>query len=433
MSDANEAILDPLSTCVHCGFCLPACPTYLATGDESDSPRGRILLMRALARGELSPQDSGLNDHLDACLGCRGCEPVCPSGVRYGAGLEAARDTLARAHGLPLKARLILRVFRHTWLWKPLLFAARLLRVTGLPAAMAGKTGMRFAMGMLDASWTDGQLDRWMEGQRSATRTVQPSNCPTVHLFSGCVMHSLFSHVHEATGAALRDAGCEMDCPRGQACCGALHAHAGDLDGARALARRNIAAFRDSDGPIVVNSAGCGAMLKGYGHLLGNEEAEAFSARVRDVSEMLDERRETRDEAGQPSKVNGQDERLASLVPRPSSLVYAVYDSPCHLQHAQGIIHQPLALLSKVPGLTLLPLADSDKCCGSAGIFSLLEPGMSQAVLDAKLDAILAVEPAPDLVLTGNPGCLMQIGAGLRARGSKIRTAHPVEVMSRES
>jgi glycolate oxidase iron-sulfur subunit len=165
-------------------------------------------------------------------------------------------------------------------------------------------------------------------------------------------------------------------------------------------------------------------MLKGYGHLLGTEEAERFAARVRDVSEMLADRR-----------IDGQTDgaREDELSACPPVRLSALYDSPCHLQHAQGIIHQPLALLSKVPGLTLRPLPDSDKCCGSAGIFSLLQPGMSQAVLDAKLDAILAVDPAPDLVLTGNPGCLMQIGAGLRARGSKIRTAHPVEVVGLRS
>jgi glycolate oxidase iron-sulfur subunit len=195
---------------------------------------------------------------------------------------------------------------------------------------------------------------------------------------------------------------------------------------ARALARINIRAFGDSDDPIVVNSAGCGAMLKGYGHLLGGEDAARFSERVRDVTELLDEGRETRDLRGRQSTVNCQP---STVDRRPSTCLTAVYDSPCHLQHAQGIIHQPLALLSDVPGLTLLPLADSEKCCGSAGIFSLLEPGMSQAVLDAKLDAILACDPVPDLVLTGNPGCLMQIGAGLRARRSSIRTAHPVELL----
>jgi glycolate oxidase iron-sulfur subunit len=398
--------------------------------------------MRALARGELSPSDSGLNDHLDACLGCRGCEPVCPSGVRYSAGLEAARDTLARAHGLPLKARLILRVFRHAWLWKPLLTAARLLRATGLPAALAGRTGIRFAMGMLASSRgaarqagrrEDGKTGRTRTGRREDGKTGRSEGMhtsrlpvfPPSHLFSGCVMSTLFSHVHEATGEALRDVGHEMDCPRGQACCGALHAHAGDLDGARALARHNIAAFRDSDGPIVVNSAGCGAMLKGYGHLLGSEEAARFAERVRDVSEILADGTDGADVAGDtsPTRPPGP--------PCPPVRLTACYDSPCHLQHAQGILAQPLAMLENVPGLTLLPLADSEKCCGSAGIFSLLEPGMSRAVLDAKLDAILAVDPAPDLVLTGNPGCLMQIGAGLRARGSAIRVAHPVELRAK--
>jgi glycolate oxidase iron-sulfur subunit len=414
----SEQILEPLAACVHCGFCLPACPTYLATGDESDSPRGRILLMRALARGEIEATDDALNQHLDACLGCRGCEPVCPSGVRYGAGLEAARDVLARAHGLPLKARLILGVFRHKWIWQPVLTLSRWLRATGLPALLAGRGKVGFAMGMLEASRRSTVNGRLSTVDRRPT--VRPSTCPTVRLFTGCVMSTLFPHVHRATERALAHAGCRTTRPPGQACCGALHAHAGDLDGARALAAINVRAFGDSDDPIVVNSAGCGAMLKGYVHLLGGEDAARFSERVRDVTELLDEGRGTRDE---------RNDAASSLVPRLSSLVSAVYDSPCHLQHAQGIIHQPLALLSEVPGLTLLPLTDSDKCCGSAGIFSLLEPAMSQAVLDAKLDAILAVDPAPDLVLTGNPGCLMQIGAGLRARGSSIRTAHPVELL----
>jgi glycolate oxidase iron-sulfur subunit len=420
----SEQILEPLAACVHCGFCLPACPTYLATGDESDSPRGRIHLMRALARGEIAATDDALNQHLDACLGCRGCEPVCPSGVRYGAGLEAARDVLARAHGLPLKARLILAVFRHKWIWRPVLTLSRWLRATGIPGVFAGRGRLGFMLRMLDASRRS-----TVNGQLSTVDrrpTVRPSDCPSSRLFTGCVMSTLFPHVHRATERALARTGCRTTRPPGQACCGALHAHAGDLDGARALAAINVRAFGDSDDPIVVNSAGCGAMLKGYVHLLGGEDAARFSERVRDVTELLDEGRERRDLRGRQSTVNGH---RSTVDRRPSTRLTAVYDSPCHLQHAQGIIHQPLALLSEVPGLTLLPLTDSDKCCGSAGIFSLLEPAMSQAVLDAKLHAILAVDPAPDLVLTGNPGCLMQIGAGLRARGSSIRTAHPVELL----
>jgi glycolate oxidase iron-sulfur subunit len=409
----NEQILEPLSTCVHCGFCLPACPTYLATGDEADSPRGRILLMRGLARGEFAPTDPALNEHLDACLGCRGCEPVCPSGVRYGEGLEAARDTLVRARGLSFTARCVLGVFRRSWLWKPVFLAALLLRATGIPTLLAGRGRAGFAMGMLAASRGAGRkLDRRTDGQ--------PDRGTTVQLLSGCVMQGLFSHVHRATGRALANAGMAMTTPRGQACCGALHAHAGDLDGARALARQNISAFGDDGTPIVVDSAGCGAMLKQYGHLLGTEQAARFSKRVKDVSEILADRwtdGQMDGEAGQRSS-------------RPPVHLSAVYDSPCHLQHAQGILAQPLALLADVPGLTLQPLPDGEKCCGSAGIFSLLQPAMSQAVLDAKLDAILAVDPAPGLVLTGNPGCLMQIGAGLLARGSAIRTAHPVELLA---
>jgi glycolate oxidase iron-sulfur subunit len=373
--------------------------------------------MRGLARGEFAATDAALNDHLDACLGCRGCEPVCPSGVRYGEGLEAARDTLVRARGLSIMARGVLAVFARTWLWKPILLAARLLRATGIPTRLAGRGRFGFAMGMVGASKAS-KASRASRASRMTglvparparlARPARPAN-----LFSGCVMQGLFSHVHRATGRALADIGIEMTTPRGQVCCGALHAHAGDLDGARALARRNLRAFGDDDTPVVVNSAGCGAMLKQYGHLLGTEAAARFAGRVRDVSEVL---------AGQRSTVNG----------RPSTVdqLSAVYDSPCHLQHAQGILAQPLALLAEVPGLMLRPLADSDKCCGSAGIFSLLEPAMSQAVLEAKLDAILAVDPAPDLVLTGNPGCLMQIGAGLLARGSSIRAAHPVELFA---
>jgi glycolate oxidase iron-sulfur subunit len=331
--------------------------------------------------------------------------------VRYGEGLEAARDTLVRARGLSFTARCVLGLFRRTWLWKPVFLAARLLRATGIPALLAGRGRVGFAMGMVAASRGAGRkLDRWTDGQSDRGTSVQ--------LLSGCVMQGLFSHVHRATGRALADAGMAMTTPRGQACCGALHAHAGDLDGARALARQNLSAFGDDDAPIVVDSAGCGAMLKQYGHLLGTEAAARFSARVKDVSELL---------ASDPGLVT-RDSRPASHVSRPT--LSAVYDSPCHLQHAQGILAQPLALLADVPGLTLQPLPDSEKCCGSAGIYSLLQPAMSQAVLDAKLDAILAVDPAPDLVLTGNPGCLMQIGAGLLARGSSIRTAHPVELLA---
>ena len=392
----------PLAACVHCGFCLPACPTYLATGDESDSPRGRIVLMRALERGELDADDPALVQHLDACLGCRGCEPVCPSGVQYGRGLEEARARLAEANGLPLLARSILTVFRRRWLWRPLFTMARWLRATELPARLAGPGRVGFGMAML-ASTTPDRADRPVLPARPAR-----SARPVVALFRGCVMDTLFAHVHAATIRTLEMNGYEVVEAEGQSCCGALHDHAGDPGAARALASANIAAFAGRADYIVVNSAGCGALLKDYGHLLGTDAAAAFAAKVRDVSELL-----------------------AAAGPLPGAALErnVVYDAPCHLQHAQRVHSAPLAVLKAIPGLRLRLLPGSDKCCGSAGIYSVLHPAMAQAVLAAKIAEIAAADPRPDVVVTGNPGCAMQIGAGIRAAGLDIHVAHPVELL----
>ncbi len=393
---------DPLAPCVHCGFCLPSCPTYLATGDEADSPRGRIVLMRALERNEIGSDDAALAQHLDACLGCRGCEPVCPSGVAYGRGLESARERLFEERGLPPLARAVLGVFRSEALWRPLFTAARALRATGVPRRMAGAGRVGFGMGMLAASRprrrSDAPLDpAGGEGSR-----------PTVALFKGCVMDTLFRHVNDATRRTLVFNGYQVIEVEGQSCCGALHQHAGDRAAAAALARRNVAALAGSADYIVTNSAGCGALLKEYGHLLEDDEAEAVAAKVRDVSELL-----------------------ALAGPRggaPLELDVA-YDAPCHLQHAQGVHEAPLAVLGAIPALRLRLLPGSDRCCGSAGIYSVLRPAMARAVLDPKIEAIAAATPQPDLVATGNPGCLMQIGAGLQAAGLDIAVAHPVELL----
>ena len=400
--------LDP---CVHCGFCLPACPTYLATGDEADSPRGRIVLMRALERGELDADDDGLVSHLDACLGCRGCEPVCPSGVGYGRGLEAAREQLFRTRGLPALARLGLGVFRSRPLWRALFGASWLLRETGIPARLAGETGFGFAMAMLAATG-DGRIRRGNGAAAPDSGRAAPpaSQRPTVVLFRGCVMEGLFAHVHEATRRTLEVNGYEVREAEGQACCGALHEHAGDRAGAAALAARNVAGLLDVADWIVVNSAGCGALLKDYGHLLGTDAGARFGAKVRDVSELLAERG-----------------------PRPGGPLplEVAYDAPCHLQHAQRVHAAPLAVLGAIPGLRLRLLPGSDRCCGSAGIYSLLHPGLARSVLDDKLRAFRAAEPALDAVTTGNPGCLMQIGAGLRTTGLGIPAVHPVELLDR--
>jgi glycolate oxidase iron-sulfur subunit len=400
------AALDP---CVHCGFCLPACPTYLATGDEADSPRGRIVLMRALERGELPADDPALVEHLDACLGCRGCEPACPSGVGYGRGLEAARDLLFRARRLPPVARLILRIFSRERLWRPLFTLASVLRATGLPARLAGAGRLGFGMGMLAAS---GGPVRERTGRRgvAAPPPASTSGQPSVALFRGCVMDTLFSHVHDATRRTLEANGYTVVEAEGQACCGALHEHAGDRAAARALARRNVAALAGGADYVVVNSAGCGALLKDYGHLLGTDEAARVGAKVRDVSELLAERGPRR---GAPLELT------------------VAYDAPCHLQHAQRVHAAPLAVLGAIPALRLTLLPGADRCCGSAGIYSLVQPDLSQRVLADKVRTLRAAEPPLDAVATGNPGCLMQIGAGLRAAGMQIPVVHPVELLDR--
>ena len=407
--------LDP---CVHCGFCLPACPTYLVTGDEGHSPRGRIVLMRALERGELTANDAALVDHLDACLGCRGCEPACPSGVGYGRGLETAREQLFAQRGLSPLARAVLGVFRYRGLWRAAFIAAKVFRATRLPGLLAGSGRMRFGMGMLASSGEMKERVEWMaktpaptlrdaERKLSPTSPTSPSS-PSVALFRGCVMDTLFGHVNAATKRTLEANGYRVVDISGQVCCGALHEHAGDRDGARALATANVNALADQADFVVVNSAGCGALLKDYGRLLGSETAARLAASVRDVSELLAERG-----------------------PRTGSAleVEVAYDAPCHLQHAQRVHDAPLALLRAIPGLRLRLLDGSDRCCGSAGIYSVLRPQMARMVLDDKIAAVEAATPRPDLVVTGNPGCMMQIGAGLRAAALPIRVAHPVELL----
>jgi glycolate dehydrogenase iron-sulfur subunit len=419
MPKPDYSSLDP---CVHCGFCLPACPTYLATGDEADSPRGRIVLMRALERGELAADDPALVQHLDACLGCLGCEPVCPSGVGYGRGIETAREQLFAARRLPWVATLVLAIFRREWLWRPLFTLSRIFRATGIPTLLSGAGRLGFSMGMLAATVPGRKIrapkrvtlseakgpspDAWP--LRSAQGDSPQGNRPTVALFRGCVMDTLFRHVHDATRRTLEANGYTVVEPDGQACCGALHEHAGDRAAAEALARENVAALAGSADYVVVNSAGCGALLKGYGHLLGTEAAAELAAKVRDISELL-----------------------AEVGPRPGGALPldVVYDAPCHLQHAQRVQTAPLAVLAAIPALRLRLLPSSDKCCGSAGIYSVVRPAMARAVLDLKLESFASAAPVPAIVATGNPGCLMQIGAGVRAAGLAIRVVHPVELL----
>ena len=407
-----------LDACVHCGFCLQACPTFLATGDESDSPRGRIELMRGLERGEIAATDPALFYHLDRCLGCRGCEPVCPSGVQYGHGLEAARARITAERGVPPMARLALWALTTPGVSSMVYWFSRVLRAV-LPRSLAGWGRIRFALGMLAATKPKGGKRRQKAVTEQPYRPLPPV---AALLFRGCVMEGLFSHVHDATIRTLGVNGYQVREVSGQVCCGALHEHAGLVDEARALARLNVDAFGDGEEPIVVNSAGCGALMKEYGRLLADDPDDRspsperrggrgvrFAARVRDVTELL---------AG-----NGVKGPVAGA---PLDL-HVAYDPPCHLLHAQGVAVQPLKLFAAIPLLELVPVPGAAECCGSAGLFTLLEPEMSRAVLKTKLDRLR--EAAPQVVATGNPGCLMQIGAGLAAAGITARARHPVELL----
>jgi glycolate dehydrogenase iron-sulfur subunit len=399
------AAMPGIETCVHCGFCLQSCPTYVNLQDENDSPRGRIVLMRSLVEGAIAVDDPDVRTHIDRCLGCRACETACPSGVPYGQLLEATRATLIRARPLPPVARTILGIFARPWLLGIALAFSRLARATGLPALFARLPGrLGFASAMLASTrrpLAEGSYAPRGDGSRGS-----------VAILEGCVMRGLFAETNRATARTLAHNDYRIVAAAGQQCCGALHAHAGEVDAARRLARANIAAFEASGAErIAVNAAGCGALMKEYGHLLADDpawavRAERFAARVRDVSELL-----------------------AAAGPRPGGALamQVAYDAPCHLLHAQRISAPPLAVLGAIPGLELVPLVDADQCCGSAGIYNLVEPETSNAVLDPKLRHIAA--SGARWVATGNPGCLMQIGAGLRRAGIEARAVHPVELL----
>lgn len=393
-----------LDACVHCGFCLQACPTYLALEDENDSPRGRLVLMRASLEGRVALDDPDVATHLSRCLGCRACESACPSGVPYGHLLEAARETLAARRGLPWMARIILWIFARPVLLRVALACARLVRDTRVASVLAKlPNSLGFPFAML-ASTMRPRAPRW------TPRAEQTRG--TVATLDGCVMEGLFTGVNRATERVLAANGYALCKAPGQQCCGALHVHAGDAETARGLARANITAFEASGADFVAtNSAGCGAMMKEYGHLLVDDpawrdRAAAFSAKVRDASELL--------------AVAGPCE--GAPLPR-----RVTYDAPCHLEHAQKLSAPPLKVLGAIPALDHIALDDRDQCCGSAGIFNLIEPDVSQRVLAAKLSCIAATRAST--VATSNPGCLMQIGAALVIEGAGKVARHPIELL----
>lgn len=404
--------LEDLLSCVHCGFCLPVCPTYEVLGEENDSPRGRVYLMRALAEERIGVEDAFLV-HMNRCLGCRACETACPAGVRYGSLLEQAREqSLSQSTGGRF-ADLVLGSLtgrRTSRLAYALARLARTLRLAEFGARVApGRPGL--ASGMLAAT----RRSTKMSGSAASLPLSDPrstSSGETYALLEGCVMSGLYSHVHDATRRTLQRRGHTELPASGQECCGALHAHAGRLDAARALARRNIEAFERSGARIIVtDSAGCGAAMRDYPEWLRGEpdwqrRAETLAERVRDISELLAD-------SADPAPLAGAGPRVA-------------YDAPCHLLHAQGIRDAPLEALS-ASGYSVEPLPSWERCCGGAGLYNLQQPELSDRILERKLEEIR--EGGYDLVATGNPGCMMFLGAGLKRAGLEVSVVHPVELV----
>lgn len=425
---------EKLFNCVHCGFCLPACPTYTRLGDEADSPRGRLHFMRAVVEGRIDPGSEAFNHHLDRCLGCRACESVCPSGVEYGRLLEGARQVGAKAGGTTFLTRALPAVMSNPALLSPLMLLTRALRASGLPVLIAGRPSngslsaqVRLGMGMIAATATPRVLSEGgggkrhpspPPGQEAARAALRPVSQRTLGgesrtaLLLGCVQEGLMSRVNRATRRVLEANGYLIVDVDGQGCCGAIHSHTGDLNGARALARANIESFEAADVEVLaVNAAGCGATMKEYPHLLEDdpdfhERAQTLAARIRDVSELL----------------AGPELRVGARLP-----LTVTYDAPCHLLHAQRISQEPITVLEAIPGLELVPLKSSDECCGGAGIYGITHSDLGGRIGKDKVDAILAT--GAGAVATGNPGCMMQIGAGLRMVGSAVDVVHPVELL----
>jgi glycolate oxidase iron-sulfur subunit len=421
--ETNEprAYRDLISDCVHCGFCLPACPTYVSWGNEMDSPRGRIDLMKGVHDGVIA-LDSTVVAHFDACLGCMACVTACPSGVQYDLLIESTRATVeAKTSRAPLD-----RIFR-TLMFALMPYPERL-RLLAFPLIAYAKSGLQGVVrraGILRGLPPRvAQLDALLPPLTFADlrRNVAPftpaksgNARATVGLVAGCVQRAFFPNVNEATVRVLSAEGCDVSVPAGQGCCGALSLHSGRLDEAKRFARALIERFETTPvETIVINAAGCGSTLKEYGELLADEpkyaaRARAFSAKVRDVNEFL--------VTLEPQAERGRIEQRVA------------YHDACHLAHAQRVREAPRTLLQSIPGLELLEIPQGEMCCGSAGTYNLFQPASAHEIGERKVDNVASV--APDLLASANPGCTIQIQSIMRERGASLPAAHPIELLDR--
>jgi glycolate oxidase iron-sulfur subunit len=412
-------VLQDILRCVHCGLCLNHCPTYIELGLETESPRGRLYLMRALSQGRI-PVSENVVHHLDLCLQCRNCEAVCPSGVRYGQIMEETKAKILRdGRRVPASwraSRLVLRrFFSHPQRLRYLMNVLRLYQRSGFQGLLRRSR----LLNILPGPWQN--LEQLLPPISAHPFTAQgvvgsPTDSPPrfrVAFLSGCLMPYIYDRVHDATIRLLVRHGCEVIVPPEQVCCGALHLHSGDLDEARRLARRNIDVFlAENVDAIIVNVAGCGAAMKEYGELLKDdpryaERANRFSALVKDVTEFL------------------ADLPLSDGLGPLHQVV--TYQDPCHLLHAQGIKSQPRALLQAIPGLELVEMSHPDQCCGSGGLYNITHPRMADLLLQRKMRDVAAT--GAQVIATANVGCALQLEAGLKRYGLAGRVAHVVELL----
>jgi glycolate oxidase iron-sulfur subunit len=436
---------DIINSCVHCGLCLSSCPTYRVTGLETSSPRGRIYLMKGVSDGRISLASDVFQEQMSQCLNCRACEAVCPSGVRYGAILEASRAQIEQARetqrdadapplpsGRPVAAEnakegiaayawwqrairwtVFDGLFNHLALFRAFSGAMALYQRSGVQW-VARRSGMLKLLGLAEMETMLPPISTRFVVPQGQIFRAEGERRYTVAFITGCIMSTAFAPVHQATIRVLQKNGCDVILPPGQGCCGALHVHSGEMDGGRELARRNVQAFEGLGvDAIIINAAGCGSTLKEYGELLHDDpawhtRAERFSAKIKDIHEFL----------------AGIELNKAGLGSLPISVTY---QEPCHLAHAQRITAQPRALLNAIPGLELREMHESALCCGSAGVYNITQPEMAGQLGARKVDNALAT--GASVVATGNPGCALQLAAELQRRGEAAQVRFIVELL----
>lgn len=416
----DQSLID---ACVHCGFCLTTCPSYRVIGKENDSPRGRIYLMDALNKGE-APLSNAAVSHFESCLGCLACTTACPSGVKYDRLIDSVRSQVNRNHQRPLPIRLL----------RQLIFS--LFPYPDRIRLLLGPLALYQWLGLSKLMRSSGLLERWtpqLAAMESNLPAVTPQcfqdNLPEtvpakdekryrVGMVLGCVQRVFFTHVNEATSRVLSANGCEVVIPKSQGCCSALPAHQGETAQAQALARQMIDSFADTDVDyVIINAAGCGHTLKDYGHILQDDpayrdQALAFSHKVRDIQEFLAE--------------VGLTAKLSAITEKPLKLVY---QDACHLRHGQGITQAPRQLLKQIPQVSVMDPIDAELCCGSAGVYNMLQPDIANQLGQMKATNLL--NTGATAIASSNPGCALQIQKHLARQGQAVPLMHPIELLDR--